>query len=69
MTAVAISACVARLRSAESPETDPGGLAQHHWALEDPGASAGSDEEILNVFRKTREELQLRLAELLEKSL
>ena len=47
----------------------PGGLAQHHWALEDPGAIAGSDDEILNAFRKTREDLHLRLAELLEKSL
>ena len=46
----------------------PGGLAQHHWALEDPGAVTGSEEEILGVFRKTREDLQRRLEELLEKS-
>ena len=46
----------------------PGGLAQHHWALEDPDSIAGSDAEKLEGFRKTREELQLRLQELLEKS-
>jgi len=46
----------------------PGGLAQHHWALEDPGAVTGSEEEMLAAFRKTREDLQRRLEELLEKS-
>ena len=46
----------------------PGGLAQHHWALDDPGAATGSDEEILAVFRKTRDELQRRLEDLLAKS-
>jgi phosphate transport system protein len=46
----------------------PGGLVQHHWALEDPGAVAGSEEELLAAFRKTREELRTRLEELLQKS-
>ena len=46
----------------------PGGLVQHHWALDDPSAANGSDEEVLTAFRKTREELHRRLQELLEKS-
>ena len=46
----------------------PGGLAQHHWALEDPDAFSGSEAEKLEAFRKTREELERRLSELLEKS-
>jgi arsenate reductase len=46
----------------------PGGLVQHHWALEDPGAAPGSEEEVLAAFTKTRDELQRRLEELLEKS-
>jgi arsenate reductase len=46
----------------------PGGLVQHHWALEDPTTVAGSDEEQLNAFRRTREEVRWRLEELLEKS-
>jgi hypothetical protein len=41
---------------------------QHHWALEDPTTVAGSDEEQLNAFRRTREEVRWRLEELLEKS-
>ena len=45
-----------------------GGLVQHHWALDDPSAVTGSEEEMLQAFRKTREEIHHRLAELLEKS-
>ena len=46
----------------------PGGLVQHHWALDDPSLVEGHDEEILAAFRKTREEIRRRLEELLEKS-
>jgi phosphate transport system protein len=59
---------VITLCAEEGGALPPGGLAQHHWALEDPGAASGTDEEVLNAFRKTREELQRRLSELLEKS-
>jgi phosphate transport system protein len=45
-----------------------GGLVQHHWALEDPSAVSGTDEERLNAFRTTREGVRRRLDELLEKS-
>jgi phosphate transport system protein len=46
----------------------PGGLVQHHWALDDPSTARGSEEEVLAAFRKTRDELRRRLEELLEKS-
>ncbi len=36
-----------------------------HWPLPDPAAAAGSDEEILEVFRVVRDELRRRLAALL----
>ena len=46
----------------------PGGLVQHHWALDDPSAVTGGDEDVLTAFRKTRDDLKRRLEELLEKS-
>jgi phosphate transport system protein len=46
----------------------PGGLVQHHWALEDPTVVEGTSDEILAAFRKTREEIRRRVEELLEKS-
>ncbi|HEV7800420.1 MAG TPA: phosphate signaling complex protein PhoU, partial [Burkholderiales bacterium] len=46
----------------------PGGLVQHHWALDDPSVEHGSEDDILTGFRKTREEIRRRLEELLEKS-
>jgi phosphate transport system protein len=46
----------------------PGGLVQHHWALDDPSTARGDDEDVLAAYRKTREEIRRRLEELLEKS-
>lgn len=37
-----------------------------HWPLPDPAAASGSDEEILQSFRRVREELRRRLAALFE---
>ncbi len=34
-----------------------------HWGLEDPAAVQGSEEDRLNAFRRTRDELISRLAE------
>ena len=33
-----------------------------HWALPDPAAATGSDEEVLDSFRQVRDELISRLA-------
>jgi arsenate reductase len=32
-----------------------------HWPLPDPAAATGSDEEVLNSFRRVRDELRRRL--------
>jgi protein-tyrosine-phosphatase len=36
-----------------------------HWSLPDPAAVAGSDEDRLAAFRRTRDELQRRIADVL----
>ncbi len=46
----------------------PGGLVQHHWALDDPTAVTGSVEDMLAAFRGARDDIRRRLEELLEKS-
>lgn len=35
-----------------------------HWGLEDPADAQGSDEEILDKYRKTRDEIQKRIKNL-----
>jgi arsenate reductase len=37
-----------------------------HWGLPDPAATQGSEEDRLNAFRKTRDDLRHRLRELLK---
>jgi arsenate reductase len=32
-----------------------------HWSIEDPAAARGSEEEVLAVFRRVRDELRARL--------
>jgi arsenate reductase len=59
---------VITLCAEEACALPPGGLVQHHWALDDPAAGEGGEEELLAAFRKTREEIRGRLEELLEKS-
>ena len=39
-----------------------------HWGLPDPAANSGSEENRLDAFRKTRDELKLRIEELLSGS-
>jgi arsenate reductase len=36
----------------------PGQVNRHHWPFEDPARAAGSDEEILAVFRRVRDEIR-----------
>jgi phosphate transport system protein len=59
---------VITLCAEENCALPPGGLVQHHWALDDPAGEPGTHEEVLAAFRKTREEIRRRLEELLEKS-
>ncbi len=58
---------IVTLCAEESCPLVPGGLARHHWPIEDPAAAQGSDEQIMAAFRKTREEIRARLEELLSK--
>lgn len=38
--------------------TIPKGVTHEHWGLEDPAKATGSEEEILSVFRLTRETIK-----------
>lgn len=37
----------------------PGQVNRHHWAFEDPAKAEGSEEEVLQVFRKVRDEIKV----------
>jgi len=37
----------------------PGQVNRYHWGFEDPAHAVGSDEEVLNVFRKVRDQIKL----------
>ena len=39
--------------------TYPGQSHRHHWGFEDPAHAEGSEEEIMEVFRKVRDEIRL----------
>lgn len=36
----------------------PGQVNRHHWPFDDPARATGSDEEILAVFRRVRDEIR-----------
>ena len=44
----------------------PPGITKLHWPLTDPAKATGTDEEIMDEFRATREEIEGRVGELLE---
>lgn len=37
----------------------PGQLKRYHWEFDDPAKAEGSDEEVLDVFRRVRDEIKL----------
>ena len=39
--------------------TYPGQFHRHHWGFEDPAHAEGSEDEIMEVFRKVRNEIKL----------
>jgi arsenate reductase len=41
----------------------PGKVERHHWPLEDPAATTGSDHDKLAAFRRVRDQLRARLTE------
>ena len=43
----------------------PSGTRKEHWPLDDPAKAAGTGEEVMAVFRATRDEVKARVAELI----
>ena len=39
--------------------TYPGQMNRHHWGFDDPAHAEGSDEEVMDVFRRVRDEIKL----------
>jgi arsenate reductase (thioredoxin) len=35
----------------------PGTIARYHWGFEDPGKAEGTEDEVLSVFRRVRDEI------------
>ncbi|NLO89373.1 MAG: arsenate reductase (thioredoxin) [Clostridia bacterium] len=44
----------------------PPGVEHRHWPLEDPAEAKGGREEILKIFRKTRDEIKRLVEDLVE---
>ncbi|MBT8061954.1 MAG: arsenate reductase ArsC [Xanthomonadales bacterium] len=44
----------------------PAGVDKRHWPLEDPARASGDENEIMDTFRATREEVKNRVAALLQ---
>ncbi len=44
----------------------PVGAVKHHWPLTDPARATGSEDEVLQVFRVSRDDIRRRVHELLE---
>jgi arsenate reductase len=51
--------------AAENCPTFPRPVHRIHWPLEDPAKARGSEEEILSVFRNTRDAIRHRVEELI----
>ncbi len=45
----------------------PAGMRKEHWPLPDPAKAAGTEDEIMTVFRSSRDDIQRRVADLLER--
>jgi len=45
----------------------PAGTRKEHWPLDDPARAQGSEEEVMQVFRQTRDEVRDRVTKLLER--
>ena len=45
----------------------PAGMQKEHWPLNDPAKAMGSEESIMEVFRESRDDIQQRVSDLLER--
>ena len=43
----------------------PIGIRKEHWPLSDPAKATGSEEEIMQVFRESRDDIRQRVADLI----
>ena len=50
----------------ESCPVFPGARSMVHWSIDDPADVAGDDDERLAAFRRARDELRVRVAELVD---
>jgi len=50
-------------RAREGCPVFPGPAKRLHWSLDDPAAAEGSEQERLEVFRRTREEIAAKIRE------
>ena len=44
-----------------------GEISSEHWPLEDPARASGSEEEVMAVFRATREDIRQRVQDLINR--
>ena len=44
----------------------PAGTHRIHWPLEDPATASGAEEAVMNTYRATRDEVEVRVRNLLE---
>ncbi len=52
--------------AAESCPWTPPGITRIHWPLEDPAKATGTEEEIMNEFRRIRDDIEKRVKTLVE---
>lgn len=45
----------------------PAEMRKEHWPLSDPAKATGSEEEVMAVFRASRDDIRARVADLLER--
>ena len=45
----------------------PPGTRKEHWPLEDPAKAQGTEEEIMNQFRVSRDDIKVRVTDLLQR--
>lgn len=45
----------------------PAGVQKEHWPLDDPAKASGSEEDIMDVFRASRDDIKGRVADLLKR--
>lgn len=44
----------------------PAGARKQHWPLDDPARASGSEEDILDVFRASRDDIRRRVSDLID---